>query len=189
VSARVPVLLSGVVGITVLAGCGGSGSNAPAVARVGTGRSSTSASSASAAPGNLAQDTGDNPHGGPAGIFNACLRTHGVPNMPDPSPGKGSPLPPGVDPNSPRFQKAVRECVKLVPADAPPDMVAHPVGPLLAFAKCMRAHGVAGYPDPDGQGHFHQSALSRVDASASVFQTALKTCRPLADNEPLARVP
>jgi hypothetical protein len=133
-------------------------------------------------------DTGSNAHGGPAAVFDACLRKHGVPNMPDPSPGKGSPLPPGVDPSSPRFQKALRKCVKLVPADAPPDMVAHPVGPLLAFARCMRSHGVTGYPDPDGQGHFHENALSRVDNSP-VFQQAIKACRPLADNEPLTRVP
>jgi hypothetical protein len=183
------VLLSGVVGISVLAGCGGSGSNSPAVAKVGNSPPSASASGASAAPGIVAPDSGNDPHGGPAAIFDACLRTHGVPNMPEPSPGKGSPLPSGVDPNSPRFRKALRECVRLVPAAAPPDMVAHPVGPLLAFAKCMRAHGVAGFPDPDGQGHFHQSALGRVDANASVFQTAIEICRPLADNEPLARVP
>jgi hypothetical protein len=159
------------------------------VSKVGTPASSTPPTSAPAAGGDVAPDTGNDPHGGPAAVFNACLRTHGVPNMPDPTPGKGSPLPAGVDPSSQQFQKAVRECVQLVPADAPPDMVAHPVGPLLAFARCMRAHGVRRFPDPDDQGHFHQSALQRVENDSPIFRRALTTCRPLADNEPLARVP
>jgi hypothetical protein len=110
-----------------------------------------------------------------------------VPNMPGPGPGMKS-MPAGIDPNSPQFQKAVRECVRLVPADAPPDLVAHPVGPLLAFVKCMRKHGVTSFPDPDSEGHFQENAMAGIDMTAPIFQRAQKTCLPLAKNEPLARV-
>lgn len=185
---RFVVLVAGLAGLCLLAaGCGG-GSKAPEVANIG---SSTAAKSSASSPpvvsGSEAPDTGSNPNGGPAAVFDACLRTHGVPNMPGPSPGKLS-TPAGVDPNSPQFQKAERECVKLVPQDAPPALVPHPVEPLLAFARCMRSRGVTSFPDPDSQGHFHTSAMGGIDSNSPLFQTAIKTCRPLADNEPLTRV-
>jgi hypothetical protein len=181
-------LAAGLAGLALLAaGCGGS--KTPVVARAGTTtETNPSASSLPVVPGGtVAPDTGSNPAGGPAAVFFACVRRHGVPNMPGPGPGmKGNPA--GVDPNSPQLQKAVRECVQLVPADAPPNLVAHPVAPLLAFAKCLRKHGVTSFPDPDSEGHFHESALAGIDMSAPIFQRAQKTCLPLAKNEPLARV-
>jgi hypothetical protein len=63
-------------------------------------------------------------------------------------------------------------------------MVPHKVGPLVAFARCMRKHGVTNYPDPDGQGHFPASER-QINTYTPVFQTAIRTCRPLADGEPL----
>ena len=88
-----------------------------------------------------------------------------------------------------KFENAERECAKLVPQDAPPAIVSHPVAPLLAFAKCMRSHGVTSFPDPDNEGHFHDSQMQAIDPNSSLFQRAITTCRPLADNEPIARVP
>jgi hypothetical protein len=181
------VFAAGLAGLALLAaGCTRSKTS---VAKIGaTSATTSSASSLPVVPGgSVAPDTGSNPAGGPAAVFVACLRRHGVPNMPSPGPGMKS-MPAGVDPNSPQFQKAVRECVQLVPADAPPDLVAHPVGPLLAFAKCMRKHGVPSFPDPDSTGRFHESALARIDMTAPIFQRAQKTCLPLAKNEPIARV-
>jgi hypothetical protein len=40
-----------------------------------------------------------------------CLRTHGYPTFPDPT-GSSQALPPGVDPNSPRFEAAQTTCEK-----------------------------------------------------------------------------
>jgi hypothetical protein len=43
-----------------------------------------------------------------------CMRTHGVPNFPDPTFLKGGPigrgLPPGLNPSSPAFQNALKAC-------------------------------------------------------------------------------
>lgn len=37
----------------------------------------------------------------------------------------------------------------------------------LAFARCMRAHGLTGWPDPDGSGHFDKSKLLQLGYSQS----------------------
>jgi hypothetical protein len=45
-------------------------------------------------------------------------------------------------------------------------------GPALQFAKCMRAHGVSGFPDPSAQG----VQIQGLDPNAPVFQAAQKAC-------------
>lgn len=63
------------------------------------------------------------PHGAPPALSEsqrkaalahaACMRSHGEPDFPDPSfngPGQQLNLGPGLDPNSPAFQRAAREC-------------------------------------------------------------------------------
>jgi hypothetical protein len=50
----------------------------------------------------------------------------------------------------------------------------------LAFARCMRAHGVPKFPDPDGKGG-QPGPGSGVDPASQAFQAALNgPCRPLA---------
>jgi hypothetical protein len=49
--------------------------------------------------------------------FAHCMQTHGVPQFPDPTANGGIGLPPGVDPNSPSFQKAWQECQSLLPGN------------------------------------------------------------------------
>lgn len=49
--------------------------------------------------------------------FAHCMQTHGVPKFPDPTAGGGIGLPPGVDPNSPGFQKAWQECQSKLPGN------------------------------------------------------------------------
>ena len=53
--------------------------------------------------------------------YSSCMRSHGVPNFPDPTTsggGVGFSIK-GMDPNSPQFQKAQQACQKLLPGDAP----------------------------------------------------------------------
>jgi hypothetical protein len=174
------VLATSVGAVAVLAaGCGSSKS--PSVANVGTtGAATTSATTSAGSSGNgtVASDTGNNPAGGPAAPFDACLRKHGVPNV---YPGSKT-LPPGVDPNSPRVAAAEHTCARLLPQDAPPDMISHPTRPLIAFAKCMRRHGFPSFPDPDSQGHLSENG---IDPRSPLVQKMVQLCRPLADNESL----
>jgi hypothetical protein len=49
----------------------------------------------------------------------------------------------------------------------------------LAFAQCMRSHGLPGWPDPDSQGNFNAAP---IDARSSQYQSASKACRHLLPN-------
>lgn len=80
--------------------------------------------------------------------FSHCMRSHGVPDFPDPASGGGVPKvtqqQAGV--SNARFQAAQRACAQLLqPSQA---QVLHIVTGLLNFARCMRAHGIPNWPDP-----------------------------------------
>ncbi len=51
----------------------------------------------------------------------------------------------------------------------------------LAFAHCMRAHGVPNYPDPSGGGLVKES-LQQLGVSSSRFQSASRACDHLLPN-------
>jgi hypothetical protein len=85
------------------------------------------------------------------------MRANGVPNFPDPTP-TGSILlhagPGGIDPSSPAFNAAMPKCQKLhpLPGVPSPGEATHPskqaLARVLKVSKCMRQHGVSGFPDP-----------------------------------------
>ena len=82
--------------------------------------------------------------------FSVCMRSHGVPNFPDPGSGGGIQITPGdgLDPRSPAFQGAQKQCFHLLPGGGP-----HPGSPadepkMLALSECMRRHGLTNFPDP-----------------------------------------
>jgi hypothetical protein len=48
----------------------------------------------------------------------------------------------------------------------------------LAYSRCMRAHGVSDFPDPDSQGRILiQGAASGVDPKSPTYQNAQKACQ------------
>jgi hypothetical protein len=54
--------------------------------------------------------------------FVACMRSHGIADMPDPSAQGGGvslQLPPGINFHSPAFKSAQRACQKLIPGGPP----------------------------------------------------------------------
>jgi hypothetical protein len=52
----------------------------------------------------------------------------------------------------------------------------------LAYAKCMRAHGVPNFPAPDAQGNFSNSQIDAV-GNGTAETSAFETCRSLLPNE------
>jgi hypothetical protein len=81
------------------------------------------------------------------------MRSHGVPNFPDPPGGGGGiqiPAGSGINPKSPAFQSAQNQCMKLLPGGGPLHGPASEARKLqmLSLARCMRAHGVPSFPDP-----------------------------------------
>jgi hypothetical protein len=82
--------------------------------------------------------------------YSACMRSHGVPNFPDPSSGGGIHLTVGsINPFSPSVKSAQARCHKLLPGGGPPQGVSEQQKErLVRTAECMRSHGVTGFPDP-----------------------------------------
>jgi hypothetical protein len=124
-----------------------------------------------------------------------CMRNHGVGDFPDPtaSPGGGVTFQfnggPGsdLDRNSPTFQKADQTCRSLSPVGQPDQPVsAQKMAAEVRWARCLRSHGVAGFPDPNAEGAFDSS---RFNDSSPAFQTANRACSSQAPPGPISAVP
>lgn len=143
--ARLLALVAFVSGVLV-AGCGGSPSNRSAANGGGAAPLTASAMRASSTA----------PSAGSSGplAFARCMRANGVPNFPDPSPGRGLEFKTdGVDPAAPAFKAAQAKCQKLLGGGFPGlGSTTHPSAQTLAklvkIAQCMRHHGVPQFPDP-----------------------------------------
>jgi len=190
-SALALVLVLSVAGVA--AGCGGS-SSPPSVASLGSsGTTTTAGSSEDGAGGGSAPSTGS-PRAGFGLVmktqngakFSACMRAHGVPNFPDPSPqgdiqiGPGS----GIDPRSAKFQAAQKACRAQLPngGQPTPQQLAKAQHQALAFSQCMRSHGVPAFPDPTFSGGRITMKLTApgsgggLDPQSPAFQAAQKAC-------------
>jgi hypothetical protein len=115
-----------------------------------------------------------------------CIRAHGFPAFPDPhvsaSPGStkvAQEVPPSAG-LSPKFPAAQQACRAIMPG--PQNRGSNDQGPrkqtLLAFAHCLRSHGVHDFPDPTGQGQLTLQMVSAagVDVHAPSFFAAAKAC-------------
>ena len=79
--------------------------------------------------------------------YSHCMRSHGVPDFPDPGSSgipKVSPQQLGVA--SSRWQAAQSTCARLLRPTQ--DQARQIVTGMLNFARCMRSHGVPDWPDP-----------------------------------------
>ena len=114
--------------------------------------------------------------------YSRYIRAHGVPGFPDPLPGGGysrSAIQAIGGRSSPRLQAAQRHCLPQAAAAGITHTAAQirqHVEQLLAFAACMRRHGVPKFPDPSPRGGFVTSASSTADPSSPQFQAAQKAC-------------
>ena len=50
----------------------------------------------------------------------------------------------------------------------------------LAWARCMRSHGVPNYPDSNSSGYFHFSPSSGINRQSPSFQSASTDCKSLS---------
>jgi hypothetical protein len=134
-----------------LAGCGGGASTA-SVASVSNTTKSSSAGAKAQATGLLA--------------YASCMRSHGVPSFPDPTSGGGSSKEAAVkafkEVSDSQVQAAQTACQHLQPNGGEPSRaeVAQHIGDLLAFARCMRTHGITNFPDPTSRGEVTHEMLA-----------------------------
>lgn len=118
-----------------------------------------------------------------------CMRSHGVPNFPDPTSdgqinvkfaygGKdGAPASSGIDRMSPQYISANQTCRHLLPGGVPtPAQNQQALAKELKLAQCMRSHGVSNYPDPTNAGVVR---LIGVDQNSPQYRRAQKACETL----------
>src|SRR5215471_2992856 len=55
----------------------------------------------------------------------------------------------------------------------------------LAFARCMRSHGIPNFPDPDSSGHFNKQQLHQIGLSVARARAAESHCPYSAGPPPL----
>jgi hypothetical protein len=116
--------------------------------------------------------------------YSRCMRTHGVTDYPDPDSHDGLPLggPSGsdLDPDSATYQHANQACVSLLPGGAAQQQ--HEQAQLgaaaLGFARCVRAHGISGFPDPDATGQFPETQMRGLGKGTPQFDAAQQACQP-----------
>ncbi len=126
--------------------------------------------------------------------FSQCMRAHDLPDFPDPQSSNGGNAislngsGASLDPTSAQFQSAQNACKKYLPTN-----VTGGSGPsakdrqaMLAFAACMRTHGVPDFPDPNfsgGGGGFVVQGGGPNDVPADMkpdspqFQAAFTACK------------
>ncbi len=111
--------------------------------------------------------------------FAQCMRTHGVPNFPDPGPSSnfavsGTPVGPATTPSA----RAYDTCEHLLPngsSSSNGSVTTQELSAAVALAQCLRTHGEPSFPDPTVVNGSLSFAFTGVNSSQ--FQTAVKDCR------------
>lgn len=123
-----------------------------------------------------------------------CMRANGISTFPDPTQGPGgqglsiSQTPgssaltvQGITFSGPAFQKAEQACGKYLRASGPPPpLSASQRTKLVAFAKCMRAHGVPQFADPrTAPGGVVAPKRSSAFSNSPALDRAIRVCGSL----------
>jgi hypothetical protein len=147
-----------------------------------------------------ATGSGGSPHAGgtstsaSAVAYSACVRSHGVPNFPDPTSNGQVPKtdPQRLGVSSSQLRTAQHVCQQLYPTSSLEQCsetgVCSPadrqelLNRMRVFAQCMRSHGVPDFPDPatgpDGDPYFNLLHLHGVDPRSQTFEHKSQQCFP-----------
>jgi hypothetical protein len=114
-----------------------------------------------------------------AEAYSQCMRSHGVPNWPDPVPtpsgGYGFRTI-GINPHSAAFLSAGQACNALYPEEfTGPQLSPAQQQAWLDWAKCIRVHGVPDFPDPKFSGR--QVQVSGGGSSSPQLGSAMDACK------------
>ena len=170
---------------TLVAACGG-GSPKGGVPSLGTHTSGNPTAGSSAAGSSAG---GEGAPGSQAIAYSACMRSHGVPNFPDPvihHSADGTSVRmvvhAGTFRSDPDFASAQQACRKLLPNGGEPTH--QTVTPLeqtqyLKAAACIRSHGVPNFPDPTFEGGGVHIDHQGLDLNSPAFKSAVEDCKSL----------
>lgn len=175
-AARTAAAIIAAAGLTLLAAaCSSSPSS------TSSSRSTTAAGATSSAAGGStnAQEV----------AYSHCVRTHGVPNFPDPPSGGKFSVPSAeqLGVSTPQLQAAENACQSLQPANGggggePTEaMLQQQWRDMRTFAECMRTHGVTNWPDPTAyppepnRGAFNLQSLG-IDPNSPTIVPRINVC-------------
>jgi hypothetical protein len=124
--------------------------------------------------------------------YSQCVRSHGVPNFPDPNSNGVIVMPAGSggsqNLNSPQAQSANKACQHLLPNGGRISQAQQQqdLSQMLKFARCMRSHGLPNFPDPTTAGGGVSLNLrgSGIDKRSPLFQSAQKACQSQLPGRP-----
>jgi hypothetical protein len=156
------------------AACSDSRPNGPGAAGAGSSGAASSGAASSA------------PHASPGDAklaFARCMRAHGVHDFPDPGSKVGAGAGGQLDPYDPAFEAAYQACQSVLPAgqDTLTQIHSRLAKLGLGFARCMRAHGIAGFPDPNADGQFPEAQMRELGKGSPQFTTAQDACQQYLD--------
>jgi hypothetical protein len=165
-----PGLLLALALAVAACGGGGGGGMSNGVASLGDGKATPTTS-----PGG----SSDPKQGALA--FGRCMRQHGI-DMPDPEidadGGVAMHLPPGVGPDSPKLKAAEQACNQYLPnGGQPPKASPQQQQQMLAYARCMRQHGI-NIPDPKPDGGIHIEGVNPDDPKFKAAEQACQQYQP-----------
>jgi hypothetical protein len=126
------------------------------------------------------------------------MRSHGVPNYPDPDSSGQLPKTDAqlLGVSTSRYQAAQQACRHVLPAggppedcmltsDCPPALVQQMLAADMKLARCMRSHGVPNFPDPTNDGasgpvfNISKAGISDAASHTHRFMATLDECARL----------
>jgi hypothetical protein len=177
---RAALLTAGILAVGVaIAACG-----SPSSPVVATGSTTTTTSTT------LATSPAGGGRGAPSLLaYASCMRTHGVPNFPDPAGKGGIPKPALVTAlkavSNSQAQAASKDCQDLLPSGG---LSGQPVQTIpvqdqqdyLRAVACLRSHGITNFPDPVfSGGSVHFSIPPSINTDSTQFKQAQLICQKL----------
>jgi hypothetical protein len=169
-------LLPGLLLVLALAigACGGGGGNNNGVVSLDGGKATTT----TRAGGGKANDRQR------ALNWARCLRQHGI-NMPDPTfdaQGRmAMQMPAGVGPDDPKFKAAEQACQQYAPSAAPEKADPQLQQQMVAYARCMRQHGINIADPKPGEG-INVDGDKGVNPNDPKFKAADQACQRYQPN-------
>jgi hypothetical protein len=112
--------------------------------------------------------------------YSACMRSHGVPDFPDPGSNGGFVFN-GSGVSQTALQAAQKTCQRLLPnnGQSTHSQSQQDIAQGVKFSQCMRAHGVSNFPDPSSNGATVVGPSTGVNPQSQQFQTAQEACKSL----------
>jgi hypothetical protein len=122
--------------------------------------------------------------------YSSCMRSHGVPNFPDPGGKGGIPKEAVIQAfsavSNSEAEKAQNACSYLLPPGGSLSGQASQAVPVqdqqdyLKAAVCMRSHGITDFPDPVfSGGNVNFPIPSSINSNSTQFNQARQTCQKL----------